>query len=79
MSAATLKSCVLAARPKTLPAAIVPVWNGQDLEGLPSAPKVTVVSDTAAQAVIARSMNASSRSRMTSLPTPSSNRLIPSS
>lgn len=28
MSAATLKSCVLAARPKTLPAAIVPVWAG---------------------------------------------------
>jgi 1,4-dihydroxy-2-naphthoate polyprenyltransferase len=28
MSAATLKSCVLAARPKTLPAAIVPVWVG---------------------------------------------------
>jgi len=28
MSATTLKSCVLAARPKTLPAAIVPVWVG---------------------------------------------------
>jgi 1,4-dihydroxy-2-naphthoate octaprenyltransferase len=28
MTAATLKSCVLAARPKTLPAAIVPVWAG---------------------------------------------------
>jgi 1,4-dihydroxy-2-naphthoate octaprenyltransferase len=28
MNAATLKSCVLAARPKTLPAAIVPVWVG---------------------------------------------------
>ena len=28
MSAATLKSCLLAARPKTLPAAIVPVWVG---------------------------------------------------
>jgi len=28
MTAATLKSCVLAARPKTLPAAIVPVWVG---------------------------------------------------
>jgi len=28
MSPATLKSCVLAARPKTLPAAIVPVWAG---------------------------------------------------
>lgn len=26
--AATLKSCILAARPKTLPAAIVPVWAG---------------------------------------------------
>lgn len=28
MPSATLKSCVLAARPKTLPAAIVPVWVG---------------------------------------------------
>lgn len=28
MSSATLKSCLLAARPKTLPAAIVPVWTG---------------------------------------------------
>jgi 1,4-dihydroxy-2-naphthoate octaprenyltransferase len=28
ISTATLKSCLLAARPKTLPAAIVPVWTG---------------------------------------------------
>ncbi len=28
MTASTLKACVLAARPKTLPAAIVPVWAG---------------------------------------------------
>ena len=28
MTSSTLKSCVLAARPKTLPAAIVPVWVG---------------------------------------------------
>ena len=28
MSASTLKACILAARPKTLPAAIVPVWAG---------------------------------------------------
>ena len=28
VTASTLKSCVLAARPKTLPAAIVPVWAG---------------------------------------------------
>ncbi len=28
MTASTLKACVLAARPKTLPAAVVPVWAG---------------------------------------------------